>query len=184
MPSDFHSEFRLLVPRQSFSHVALWFRGNTFRGRNGLWPLVVFLFWVLVFVWCFCLVLGLLVFFSAHHVALPSPSNDDLDTPPHGVRARGKRILEGDQPALLMNPVNERQSGELHLVETNGPFCLLKTIFATTKHVVLHPNSRFVHFLCNPCWSGALHSIDGHLTRPILPRRGWLVGTGGSAPAW
>ena len=46
---------------------------------------------VLVFVWCFCLVLGLLVFFSPHHVVLPSPSMMTWALRPHGVRTRGKK---------------------------------------------------------------------------------------------
>ena len=51
---------------------------------------------VLVFGSGFCLVflfgfLGLLVFFSSHHVVFPSPSMMTWALRPHGVRTRGKK---------------------------------------------------------------------------------------------
>ena len=54
---------------------------------SGLWCVLVL---GLVFVWCFCLVLGLLLFFSPHHVVFPSPSMMTWALRPHGVRTRGK----------------------------------------------------------------------------------------------
>ena len=44
---------------------------------------------------CFCLVLGLLVFFSPHHVVFPSPSMMTWALRPHGVRTRGKKFEAG-----------------------------------------------------------------------------------------
>ena len=62
---------------------------------NGLWPLW-FGGW-----FGFCLVLlfglGLLVFFSPHHVVFPSPSMMTWALRPHGVRTRGKNFGIAEQ---------------------------------------------------------------------------------------
>ena len=57
------------------------------EGDSASGLLVVFLGSCLV---GFCLVLGLLVFFSPHHVVFPFPSMMTWALRPHGVRTRGK----------------------------------------------------------------------------------------------
>ena len=59
------------------------------ESASGLWWRFGFWFWFLfgVFVWF----LGLLVFFSSHHVVFPSPSMMTWALRPHGVRTRGKK---------------------------------------------------------------------------------------------
>ena len=66
----------------------------------GLWPLAVFGF---LLVGC-CLVLGLLVFFSPHHVVFPFPSMMTWALRPHGVRTRGKKRMRCKvETAVMMN---------------------------------------------------------------------------------
>ena len=60
---------------------------------NGLWLLVVFGFLLWFLFGGFLVVLGLLVFFSPHHVVFPSPSMMTWALRPHGVRTRGKKSL-------------------------------------------------------------------------------------------
>ena len=65
------------------------FRPRVCQTASGLWS-------VLVLGFGFCLVLlfglGLLVFFSPHHVVFPSSSMMIWALRPHGVRTRGKKI--------------------------------------------------------------------------------------------
>ena len=69
---------------------------------NGLWPL-----WFGAW-FGFCLVLlfglGLLVFFSPHHVVFPSPSMMTWALRPHGVRTRGKKMMEWPHWSAICAP--------------------------------------------------------------------------------
>ena len=61
------------------------------ESASGPWWRFGFWFWFLF--GGFCLVLGLLVFFSPHHVVFPSLSMMTWALRPHGVRTRGKKVL-------------------------------------------------------------------------------------------
>ena len=56
-------------------------------------------------------------------------------------------------------------------------------IFAAAEHWILDAYGVRIPSAQPARWSEALHSADGHLTRQICPRQGWLVGTGGNALA-
>ena len=62
------------------------------EGESASGPGWRFGFWFWFLFGGFCLVLGLLVFFSPHHVVFPSPSMMTWALRPHGVRTRGKKF--------------------------------------------------------------------------------------------